>query len=460
MVATSLPIRRKGSIALVGMLILTIALLLLVWVVFSAQTKYLRERMQICADASALAAAEELVDDCWISGDANAVQDTVGRSREAANTYAKLNPIQGVAAPVFANPSNDHDGDICFGHFPLSGNQTFRFGRRYPAKPGDPEEDLENMDSVRIVIHRNQQHDRSQLRVLTTPTSPDGKLDGLAASIAVLDRYVYGFKPVGDQTTPFVPIALYSDPAKSNQYCWERRNQNGVGNDQFAYNRTTKMFNNGADGIPEFKVRLGLRPKDDESSVKGVLIRAVDCDITGDGSVDLIDVLMQLSKGGLRAEHLAGATFGGAFALDDNGRCSVAATDEFPQAKTHRNSLFQSLDELRKTGRAFVFPLYRTLGNGTDAVSVCDFVACRIVSIVLKKTKSDKDDEEEDDNGDDDDDKRTGTDGDKKTVTRSIVITLQHAMVSVPTAMTDARRTIGGNQLPANLYIAKVRLGR
>lgn len=458
MIATSLRSSRRGSIALVGLFILTVALLLLVWVVFSAQTKYLRERMQISADAASLAAAEELVDDCWISGDANAIRDTLARSREAANTYARFNSIQGVSAPVFANESNEQDGDICFGHFPLSGEQTFQFGPRYPAGSGDPAEELANMDSVRIIVHRNKQHEDSQLRVIATPTSPGGKIDGLAASIAVLDRHVYGFRPVGDQTTPFIPIALYSDATRSDPLCWEKQSQSNGINDMYAHSRTSMSFNNGIDGIPEFKVRLGIRPKDDSDSINGKLIRAIDSDITGDGSVDLVDVLMQISAGGLRAEHLAGPAFNGAFQLDDNGRLAVSATDEYPQAKMYRDSLTQSLDNLRKTGRAFIFPLYRTLGSGTDAVSICDFVACRIVSVSKRKTKTDKNDQDEEDNDAGND--QGNTNNEKKSVKRSIVITLQHAMVSTPTAMTDARRTIGGQQLPANPFIAKIRLGR
>jgi hypothetical protein len=76
------------------------------------------------------------------------------------------------------------------------------------------------------------------------------------------------------------------------------------------------------------------------------------------------------------------------------------------------------------------------------------------VSVSKRKTKSDNDDVDEE--GDD----QGSTDNEEKTVKRSIVITLQHAMVRAPTAMTDARRTIGGQQLPANPFIAKVRLGR
>lgn len=444
---------RPAGIGLFALLALGTVLLLFVWVVFSGQTRYQRELMQVAADAAALAAAEELVDDCWLSGNHNEIQDTLARARRAAADYAGLNPIQGKATPLRDNPHNNPDGDVCFGHYPLCaafGEQRFIPGPTFG--PGDAETPtLDQLDAVRVVICRDKDHD-ARLRVVASPAAPDGKIDGVAAAVACLDRYVYGFRPTCNQTVPFVPLALASGNSAD---CWEAWRLPNGGNDQYSFDRDAQKFKKGADGIPEITVRIGYRPNNDRA-VNALLVRTTDIDLTGDRKLDADDIVAQFATG-LREEHLDGSTFGGALALGEGGTLAVDATDDIRSKKHQRQSLRKALKDLANDGGAVVFPLYRSQGKGPNSAVLCGFVAARVIDVKQTK-KKDGGDEEEDDPDDKDGDKENN--GNAYGHHKSLVVVLQPAMISVPAAMTDACRTVGGEPIEANPYIAKVRLAR
>jgi hypothetical protein len=439
---------RFGSVSLIGLLLLVIFLLLFVWVVLSGQTRYQRERLQVAADSAALAAAEEMVDDCWLSGDANVIYETLKRSRHVAGEFSERNPIQGKGTLLFDNPTNHRDGDIVFGHFPLTGDQYFQNGPTFGGDEDDAAPGRDRLDAVRIVINRDKDHDDTQLRVVSNPGSGGARIDGRAAAIAVLDRFVYGFRPIKGQAIPFVPIALYSG---SDAHCWESQcSQNGR-NDNYKFSRESQSFATGSDGIPEMTVRLGTRPSNDGNSVTGLLVLTADADLNGDGKVDFADAIAQISTG-LRAEQLNGGTFGGRIALGDDGLLDVYSTDDVQSKKSDRQSIYSALKTLKNTGYAFVFPLYKTRSNGQNQSStvLCGFVAARIVSVEQRQNKNDGSGDDEQDADDDSD----------SSSAKSIVLVLQPAMISVSAAMTDARRTVGGQPIAPNPYIAKVRLGR
>lgn len=439
--------RRAGSISLIGLLILGIVLALFVWVVLSGQTRYQREHMQIAADAAALAAAEEMVDDCWLSGDANALNVTLARARRCAQEFAQRNPIQGACTPIRDNPTNTDDGDVCFGHFPLCGDaRRFYPGPNFGASSGD----LDSLDAVRIIIHRDKDHDDTRLKVVHNPAACDGKLEGLAASIACLDRFVYGFCPRNGQRVPFVPIALYSG---TGAHCWESQVGANGSNDRYSFRRESQSFTKGSDAIPELTVRLGSRPGNDEDSVTALLVRTTDADLTGDGKLDIDDMIAQVSTG-LSGTHLQGG-FAGCLKLNDYGQLAVDCTDDIQTKKSNRTSLRSALNDLRNSGRAVIFPLYQAQGNGGSSATLTGFVAARIIAVQLKRHQNGGNDEDDNDDTDDDDDAKSGN-GHAK----SIVLVVQPAMISVPAAMTDPCRTVNGAAIAPNPYIAKVRLGR
>jgi len=343
--------RRRGNV-----LVLT-AFLMIVMVAFIAMgidIGYLqnaRGELQKSADASAMAAAWELVvDGSWV-GEIN-MADNILAARNRAVQFAALNKVCASAPTLDPNTANSQSGDVVIG---------------YMADTDNPEAPLDTSDPSK--------YNAVQVRVRRTSTQNGevpmfwGKALGLNSiateviATAALSKNVGGFRtPSAGETLPILPFAI-------DKETWDNLVQLDIGSDNYNWNGSALV--SGSDGIKE----VNLYPQGTGSpGNRGT----VDVGSSNNSTSDLArQILNGVSKSDMEA-------LGKPLEFDDCGKLylngdtgiSAGIKDELASIK----------------GKTRIIPVFETVvGPGNNATyTIVEWVGVRVLDVNLTGKMSSK----------------------------------------------------------------------
>jgi len=375
----------------------------------------IRIELQIAGDAAALAAAATLVDDDLLRGDPTLMPALLQRSAVEAQRFAQFNLVQGQPFSLTINLSNPADGDLTFGTLdaPQSRQLILAEDLLNPVNSS-----LLSINTVHVTPSLTSKRGTAPSLVFGQAVSR-GTLDVRTESAAMLDRDVVGFRPIGQQTLPLAPLAIFSDPSAADARSWQNQVEAKHGRDQFRYDRVAKTFvaDPAGDGLFEFQAVLPLDASQQASANVSLIYLGV-ADNTG---------LSQQLAAGVTAAQLQ--AFGGQLVLQpNNNQLSVPGSSVGPAFGTSDATLlYQTLVQLQAQATPRLWPLF----CGTDGAGqpiLCGFVAARVVTVA------------------------------PLVANQPLTFVLQPTMVSSPFAVTNAaQRGVGGIAI-TNPYICKVRV--
>jgi len=376
----------------------------------------IRAEMQNAADAAALAGANALVGDDLLRGDPSALPGLLQAASAEAIHYGGNNLVEGQPLVLLPNPSNLADGDVVFGTRDRPRGSPFLVANNVqdPTNSG-----LAAVNAVQVNAWLTSARGNAP-RLVFAELFGLGTLDVHAAAMAMLDRDVVGFLPLGQQPLKLAPLALYSDPSGTDNKSWQFQVEEKNAPDAYRYDPTLHTFvlDAAGDGLPEMQAVLALDAS--QASLANVSVLYF-------GFSDASGVGQQLSTG-VTVDQLQ--TLGGELVLEpSDNRLAVTGSGIGPgEGSTALTSLQQGLQLLQQSAEPRVWPLYCGLNDAGQPI-LCGFVAARVVTV-------------------------TGAAGGQP----AFAFTLQPTMISTATAVTDAsQRGIGGIAV-VNPYICKVRL--
>jgi len=395
---------------LLALPVLVVVLLLAVNTAFLAEA---RVTLQNNADADALAAAQCLVDDAWLTGIPSEQLRLVGVARSEAQLYASKNKVLGQPLSLELPPTpgdNPPDGDVVFAFLDQPGSRTLAvadLGGTYNGSPFLP-----FINTVRVHARRLKARGTA-IGLWGGNFSGFGSADLVTRATATLDRDVVGFKPMGDQNVPLVPIALLTRsalPGKGLPTSWENELQ--LGHDNWMIG-SGASFSSGSDGMGEATMVFSVDAR--QASAALLLIGIADLSSPSQQNLFTGQVAFGLSAGNLQG-------LGGTFALAgiDNRLTVPAVTGDM----SFFAALASQLNQIQ--GQKRVWPLFETLDSSNGRAVITGFVAARVV--LASATAS------------------------------GMNLVLQPCLLSTRTALTNAaQRGVGGVSI-TNPYICRLRL--
>jgi hypothetical protein len=360
-----------------------------------------RGAMENAADAAALSAAADLVDDRALLASPPVQVALIQNARADAVAYAANNLVLGQPLPLDPNPTNDPAGDLVFGFVDLLQGTGF-IAAGDVSDPTNP--NVLAVNAVRVVARRTRARGNpAGLRLgqwLSTPSA-----DVVAAATALLDRDVIGFRSTAGQSLPVVPIALLSDPTGANPLGWEAQAANGP--DAYQFDCVSRTFSAGSDGLREVQVQLAQN---------GCLLEA--------GVITVVDASAQVVAGVAPAQAPDGIILG-----PSNTLLAMTFPGCGPAPDTADAATLQAaLAQLQATGDVRVWPLYQSVDAGSGTAVLTGFVAARVAAVAAPAAG------------------------------QPVTFTLQPGELATATAVTDAtRRGVGGINI-VNPYVCKIRL--
>ena len=314
--------RRSGALSVWFLLALPVGLLLGLIAVNRLLLADLRGIQETVNDASALAAAQALVDDHHLVGDLDPIE---AMARLVAQQYADLNPIEKQKLQ-YVTPSFPEYDDILFERVP---------------HPLDPSK-TQIVRSVRV-HGRNLRIRDAGVKLFGYPLFPFSRVDLVTSAAGLLDRAVVGMRPLYARNIPLAPIAL-------DETTWKTMVESSlVGS---AYN-----------ALPTATFTVGV-------------LQAIPLKI---GTANLNGVATQL-KDGVTPGELSGAPFNGEFVVPP---ATSKATPAY-LVPTDYAPLVAELQALQASGDARVWPVFFGF-DGTPEPLVKRFVAARVVNVTEVK---------------------------------------------------------------------------
>jgi Flp pilus assembly protein TadG len=310
-------------------------------------------QLQQAADAAALAATAELIDDeSLVAADGLADEITAARSR--AVQYAALNPVCLVAPVIDPNTGNSASGEVVVGNLPDPSNpaQAMNFI--------DPNSFNAVQVRVQRTVARNGEVGLFFARVFGSNTQ------GVqATATAAILRNIRGFSAPSDGSNlGILPFAL-------DKQTWDDMLAGG-GGDQWSWNPTTKTLTHGSDTVRE----VNLYPQGTGSpGNRGT----VDIGGTNNSTNDIARQIVH----GVSAADLAQMP-GGKLALGDDGTLSLNGDTGISAGVK---------DELASIrGQTRVIPIFTTVnGNGNNAqYTIVALAGIRILDVKLTGAMSGK----------------------------------------------------------------------
>lgn len=247
------PVRRKrgrrGSIAVFAAVAIVLLLLMAAFAIDFGMICVAKTEMQRSADAAALAATEELLNQIASQpGQAKQIDASMNSAiQEAGISVAALNQVGRSAPNVYQNPSNDKNGEIVVGELIRldNGNTSLAF------------QDATRFNPVAVRVKRTADHNGEVSLFFGHVLGRNG----VTAEAYVQAAFVQDFKgfrvPSGGDPSPTIKIL----PFALNYAAWHLA-QNGIGPDDFGWDTKTQSVNNCSDGISE----ISLYPLDTDAA--------------------------------------------------------------------------------------------------------------------------------------------------------------------------------------------------
>lgn len=367
--------KRKGAVWPLLLACLALMLAGLALAVDSALVWQARQELQVAADASALSAILELTDDQLLRHQPGGMLSAVDRAFNVVTSIGARHNVLGV--PLHIETQDQTDLDVMMGFYDpaITGMQ-----------PAYGDYDNPMLNAIEATARRTRERG-TPVGLFFTRLFRLSSADVAASATAVIDRHIYGFRPMGQINVPLMPIGLLSDPTAIEEESWEAQvdkplSQGGGGLDQYAFDKVGKRWfvvgqdSKAGDGLPEFTLKLPLGSDVDDAN--GTLLHW--------GKSGMNTTLRQIESG-LAPIDLQPTQ--GQLELSWDGMLPVEES-AMPGGK-QLEKMIELLTQLHTSGEARIWPLYVPGESNEDEpngnyVMVRGFVAARVASI--EKTES------------------------------------------------------------------------
>jgi hypothetical protein len=336
---------RVGATVILGLILMVC---MLAMIAFALDIGYLcltRTQLQRTADAAAMAACWDLVDEDALRGDTSRA-GAITRARRTARDYVARNPVCNRAPSVELNGSNRPAGDVVLGFMPnlhdLHGGMQYDQPARFNA--------------VTVRVQRTaQKNGMVPLFFARIFGISQASLQAEATAAMLWDIGGLETPPTGDNI-PLLPFALDLE----TWLAWE----DGQAADNWRWDVTTRKVTAEADAIGEFN----LYPQDTGSAAnRGTVNIGIDANSTS-------HVSRQILEGVSQADF---DYHGGKLEFDANGELLLSGDPGISAG-------FK--DELAQiTGQRRIIPVFREVhGPGNNALyTIVKFIGVRIMDVDL-----------------------------------------------------------------------------
>lgn len=203
-----------------------------------------RLEMRTGAEAAALAAACELVNDDLLRTSATSDR-RVANARRRAKLVAARNLVAGRPLELNVGP----DGDVRLGRLHvLPGTSLPRF--------------LESTSqpNTAVILARQVKQRNNPVALLLNGVSPSDTTDVLVTAEATIDNRISGLRPLPGLTAPVWPLAILSDdPTGKRNDTWQAQIDNRLGRDEYRVDDLTGATQMLPDGIPEITLSFDAK---------------------------------------------------------------------------------------------------------------------------------------------------------------------------------------------------------
>lgn len=195
-----------------------------------------RLEMRTGAEAAALAAARELVNDDLLRGYAT-TDRRIASARTNAQLVAAQNRVAGMPLELDITP----DGDVRLGRLQVPEGTT---SPKFFESSVDP--------NTAVVIARRLKHRNNPVALMLNGLSSTDSADIVVTAEATIDNHISGLRPLPGLSAPVWPLAiLQNDPSGSRKDTWQNQIDNRQGPDQYRVDDQTGVVQMLPDGIPE-----------------------------------------------------------------------------------------------------------------------------------------------------------------------------------------------------------------
>jgi Flp pilus assembly protein TadG len=341
--------KRRGTILVLSALMMIVMLAAVAFAVDLGFVFNCRNQMQRCADASAMAATWELIDEQGPEGFSSAAQMEAA-ARSTAGVYAALNQVT-LAEPALAVE------DVEVGYLAEPSN---------PNCPLVPASGSTMPNAVRVRIQRTADQN-GEVPLYFARTLGQESIPLVTEATAALLNSFGGFKmPADGSNLQMLPFALDVDT-------WNGL-MNGVGTDLYCYDAESGECIPGSDGILE----VNLYPQGTGSPGNRGTV-----DIGG-SSNSTSDIARQIVEGINSDDMQSLADQGRSLELDENGQLPLNGDTGISAGVK---------DELEAIiGEPRIIPIFQSVtGPGNNAeYSICMFAGVRIMHVKLTGSMSSK----------------------------------------------------------------------
>lgn len=334
---------RRGAMLPLAAVLIVFVIGLLAFAIDLGYVSLVRHQLQHAADASALAAASQLLDRGQLAGRNAQAQASAAASAEAAR-FADLHRAGGVAPAVGG-------GDVACG---------------YLAYPRDPrsafDQNARPANSARVTLRRDRSRN-GEVGLFFGPIFGHGSQGTAASATATYEGNIKGFTFGGraDTTTPERCLLL---PFAADVAVWDAAIA-GAGADDWSYDPKTQVYRGGRDGIREVNLYGGTKTAPGNFGTVDI----------GNSNNAVGDIRRQILSGPSPADF---AATGGRFELGPGGTLVV-------EGDPGLSAGFKSaLEQVR--GQRRIIPLYRgpVTGSGNNTrYTIVRFAGCVILDVDL-----------------------------------------------------------------------------
>jgi Flp pilus assembly protein TadG len=346
---------RRGVILVLTALLLVMMVALLAFAIDVGYLQVAKTQLQQAADAAALAATAELIDDEALASGSTDLSDEIALARSRAVQYGAANPVCAAAPIVDPNSSNSTTGNVVVGYLanPSDQSQTMNFGKLN-----------QQANAVQVTVVRSSTQNGEVGLFFGRIFGNNSNAVSATATAALLNN-IKGFKaPTDGSKIGILPFALDVDT-------WNNM-LHGGGTDDYAWNNSTKSISNGSDGVHE----VNLYPQG-----TGAPGNRGTVDI-GSSNNSTADIARQIVYG-VNSSDLSNMP-NGQIALNDSGTLDLNGDTGISAGVK---------DELASIeGQPRMIPLFKSVsGPGNNAqYTICAFVGVRIMDVKLTGPMSGK----------------------------------------------------------------------
>jgi Flp pilus assembly protein TadG len=226
------PPRRRGVILVLTAFLLVFMLIVIAVAIDIGYLELAKTQLQESADAAALAATAELIDNDALTGVPN-MSDNVAQARTIAVQYAAFNRVCMSAPAIDPNSSNSTSGDVVIG---------------YLSNPSDPTQAMNfslpnQANAVQVRVQRSTSENGEVGLFFARIFGSNSQAVKATATAAIMNSFVGFQAPADGSNLMIMPFAL-------DLQTWNNMLA-GSGTDNWSWDPTLKVVTSGSDNIQE-----------------------------------------------------------------------------------------------------------------------------------------------------------------------------------------------------------------